>query len=69
MLVAAYLEMFHGSILLNCQLRGCNKHENVPTPAHSLFGTWRNMCGQLVSNSEVSKQVFLFHLGEHYCIW
>ena len=24
MLLAAYLEMFHGSILLNCLLRGCN---------------------------------------------
>ena len=24
MLLAAYLGMFHGSILLNCKLRGCN---------------------------------------------
>ena len=28
MLLTAYLEMFHGSILLNCYLRGCNRKVN-----------------------------------------
>ena len=30
MLLAAYLEMFHGSILLNCWLRGCNDAQSYP---------------------------------------
>ena len=31
MLLAAYLEMFHGSILLNCSLRGCIIAGNAAT--------------------------------------
>ena len=31
MLLTAYLEMFHGSTLLNCQLRGCKSIATKPT--------------------------------------
>ena len=37
MLLTAYLEMFHGSILPNCWLPGCNSHADVSSGARCLY--------------------------------
>ena len=67
MLLAAYLEMFHGSILLNCWLRGCNYHNNRPLEKCQIFSIVFWSLGIFTLDSYVSqtyKTVFSYIKGK-----